>query len=102
MRSPEGWSKDLHFAAASSLQGGIFMVRSPHHKLIWAPRSGAGWGQGEGRGRSRDPEYFFDLDDDPDETVNRVGDGSLEEAWLRSRLLAWIGRGNPKKVISPL
>ncbi|MEE8525741.1 MAG: sulfatase [Thermoanaerobaculia bacterium] len=92
LRAAGGWDKDVHFAAASSLEGGIFMARSAHAKLIWAPRIGAGWGQGEGRGRSRDPEYFFDLVSDPSETANLAGERSLEAAWLRSRLLAWIER----------
>ncbi len=92
LRSQEGWGKDVHFAAASSLEGGIFMARSPRAKLVWAPRIGAGWGQGEGRGRSRDPEYYFDLEEDPEELVNLAGEGSLEADWLRSRLLAWIER----------
>ncbi len=85
--------KEVRFAAASSLKGGIFMARSARYKLIWAPRTGAGWGQGEGRGRSRDPEYLFDLENDPGETVNLAGESSLESAWLRSRLRAWIERG---------
>ena len=89
----DGPGKEVHFAAASSLDGGIFMARSSRYKLIWAPRSGAGWGLGEGLGRSRDPEYLFDLENDPGETVNLAGESSLEAAWLRSRLRAWIERG---------
>jgi arylsulfatase A-like enzyme len=92
LRSDAGWDRDVHFAAASSLEGGIFMARSRRAKLIWAPRTGAGWGQGEGRGRTRAPEYFFDLEADPGETVNLAGSRSLEAAWLRSRLFAWIER----------
>ena len=92
LRRPAARHKEVIFAAASSLKGGIFMARSARHKLIWAPRTGAGWGLGEGRGRSRDPEYFFDLEADPGETVNLAGGASLEAAWLRSRLLAWIER----------
>lgn len=61
--------------------------------MIWAPRSGPHWGMGEGIGRSRDPEYLFDLQRDPRETVNLAGDGDLEASWLRSRLLAWAERG---------
>ncbi|HTG33740.1 MAG TPA: sulfatase [Thermoanaerobaculia bacterium] len=80
-------------AAASSLKGGIYGIRSARFKLIWAPRSGIHWGMGEGIGRSHDPEYFFDLKRDPRETVNLAGDGGLEAAWLRSRLLAWAERG---------
>ena len=74
-------------------QGGHLHGPLGAHKLIWAPRTGAGWGQGEGRGRSRDPEYLFDLENDPGETVNLAGESSLEAAWLRSRLRAWIERG---------
>lgn len=82
--------KGVRFAVASSVQGGIYMARSAGAKLVWAPRTGAGWGMGEGRGRSRDPEYFFDLTQDPGETTNLIGEPSLEADWLRSRLLAWI------------
>ncbi|MCP4662616.1 MAG: sulfatase-like hydrolase/transferase [bacterium] len=83
----------VRFAAASSLQGGVFMARSDRTKLIWAPRIGVHCGMGGGRGRSHDPEYLFDLVSDPGEMVNRAGDRSLEAAWLRSRLRAWIERG---------
>jgi len=69
---------------------GVYMARSDHHKLIWAPRSKKRWGMGHGLGRSYAPEYFFNLDEDPAEMANRTGSGSLEEAWLRSLLLAWI------------
>lgn len=80
----------VHLAAAASIGGGIFSAQSTRWKVIWAPRRGAMWGQGEGIGRSRDPEYAFDLVADPGETVNRVGSASLEAAWLRQRLLAWV------------
>ncbi len=43
--------------------------------------------------RCLDLECLFDLRLDPEERVNRAGEGSLEVAWLRSRLLAWIERG---------
>ncbi len=88
-----GRGREVWLAAASSIKGGIFMARSERAKLIWAPRTGAGWGQGEGLGRSRDPEYVFDLESDPGETVNLAGDETVEVAWLRSRLRAWIERG---------
>jgi len=86
-----------HLAAASSLKGGIFAIRSDRFKVIWAPRTGFHWGMGEGIGRSRDPEYIFDLTRDPRETVNLAGSGSLEAAWLRSRLLAWAERGRSEE-----
>ncbi|MCP4660418.1 MAG: sulfatase [bacterium] len=85
--------KEVRFAAAASVKGGIFMARSERYKLILAPRSGRRWGMGAGWGRTRDPEYFFDLVSDPAETENRAGESSLAAAWLRSRLLAWIERG---------
>ncbi len=55
---------------------------------------------GVGSGRSRDPEYLFDLRRDPGEHVNLAGDRSLEAAWLRSRLLAWIQR-NQRNASAP-
>ena len=82
------WSKPVRFAAASSLRTGIFMGRSASAKFIWAPR----WGMGEGLGRTRDSEYLFDLAADPGETANLAGGSSLEAAWLRSQVLAWIER----------
>jgi hypothetical protein len=72
--------------------GGIYSAQAGGTKLVWAPRYGNGWGMGAGSGRSRDPEYLFDLRRDPGEHVNLAGDRSLEAAWLRSRLLAWIQR----------
>ena len=83
------------FAAASSLEGGIFSARSDRYKLVWAPRQGT-WGQGEALGRGYDPVAFFDLDRDPAEQVNLAGAGSLEEAWLRAHLRAWIEAGWPQ------
>jgi arylsulfatase A-like enzyme len=85
--------REPRLAAASSLKGGLYAAWSPRFKVIWAPRTGAGWGMGGGWGRSRDPEYVFDLVRDPGETVNRAGSGAFEAAWLRSRLLAWAERG---------
>ena len=87
--SDESPGKGVRFAVASSAKG-IYMARSDRAKYIWAPRAGTGWGLGEGRGRSREPEYFFDMVDDPGEQTNLMGTSSLEAAWLRSRLLAWI------------
>lgn len=88
--NPDDDAPDL--AAASNVKGGIYAVISRHLKLVWAPRAGLKWGMGEGLGRSHDPEYLFDLQKDPDETVNLAGDGSFEAAWLRSRLLGWVLR----------
>ncbi len=86
------------FAAASSLKGGIYAIRSDRFKVVWAPRTGLHWGMGEGIGRSRDPEYLFDLKQDPRETVNLAGNGGgLEAAWLRSRLLAWAAKGRSEE-----
>ena len=48
---------------------------------------------GKGPGRTWDAEYLFDLERDPGETTNLAGDDSLEAAWLRSRLRAWVERG---------
>lgn len=87
--SREGY---VHLAAASSVIGGIYSAQAGRWKLVWAPRFGHEWGMGDGRGRSRDPEYLFDLEKDPGEQVNLAGADSLEVAWLRSRLLAWIQR----------
>lgn len=82
----------IHLAAASSVIGGIYSAQAGRWKLVWAPRFGTEWGMGDGSGRSRDPEYLFDLEKDPGERVNLAGENSLEVAWLRSRLLAWIQR----------
>ncbi len=80
----------IHLAAASSVRGGIFSALHGRWKVVWAPRTGASWGQGDSLGRSREPEYLFDLEKDPGERVNLAGDGDLEAAWLRERLLAWV------------
>jgi arylsulfatase A-like enzyme len=88
--------EDVHLAAASSLKGGIYAAIAGRWKVIWAPRSGLGWGQGEGIGRTHDPEYLFDLEKDPGETVNLAGHGDLAAAWARSRLLAWIESQRPE------
>ncbi len=90
----------VHLAAASSVTGGIYSAQAGGFKLVWAPRSGEAWGMGVGSGRSRDPEYLFDLRRDPGEHVNLAGDRSLEAAWLRSRLLAWI-QSNQRNASAP-
>jgi arylsulfatase A-like enzyme len=87
------WEKQVLFASASSLRGGIFSARSDRFKLVLAPRIGAGWGMGSGAAHAREPEFLFDLAEDPHETVNRAGDDDLEVAWLRSLLLARVGTG---------
>lgn len=87
------FQKPVRFAAAASVDGGIFMARSENAKLIWAPRADFRSGMGAGRGRTWDAEYFFDLEADPGEHANRAGGSSLEAAWLRSRLLSWMERG---------
>jgi arylsulfatase A-like enzyme len=87
----------VRFAAAASLRGGMFSARSNRWKVVWAPRRGRLWGMGEDLGRSQDPEYLFDLQQDPNERINVAGQGDLEAAWLRSRLLAWAGQ----EVFSP-
>lgn len=81
---------ELHFSAASSVRGGIFAVRTPRWKVIWAPRRGLQWGLGEGLGRKRDPELVFDLLRDPAERLNLAGlVDQPEPLWLRTRLLGW-------------
>jgi arylsulfatase A-like enzyme len=84
---------EVRFAAASSLEGGIFMARSERYKLLWAPRQGEEWGMGQGLGRGRDVELVFDLAEDPEERKNLAGEDILEVAWLRERLLRWIVLG---------
>lgn len=91
----------IHLAAASSVVGGIYSARWGRHKFVWAPRYNFFWGMGDGRGRTRDPEYLFDLEKDPQERVNLAGDHSLEAAWLRSRLLAWVQRNRSLTVKPP-
>jgi arylsulfatase A-like enzyme len=97
----------VHLAAASSVVGGIYSALWGKWKLVWAPRFGPRWGMGDGLGRSRDPEYLFDLEADPQERVNLAGEGGLEIAWLRSRLLAWVQRNRglsarpPEQPIDP-
>ena len=85
--------KEVVFAAASSVKGGMFMARSRRHKLVHAPRAGANWGMGQGRGRSFDGEYVFDLTADPQEQTNLAGDRRLEADWLRQQLDAWVEIG---------
>jgi arylsulfatase A-like enzyme len=86
-----------HLAATDGLYG----IRSDRFKVIWAPRKALQWGMGEGIGRSRDPEYVFDLQRDPRETVNLAGSADLEAAWLRSRLLAWAEQGRAGEDVEP-
>jgi arylsulfatase A-like enzyme len=103
-RASERIAERTRFAAASSLKGGVFSAQSDRYKLILAPRTGSQWGMGEGLGRTRDMEYVFDLVHDPLEKTNLAGHPSLEIAWLRSRLLAWIDAGHAweEKVDQPL
>ncbi|HEV8580251.1 MAG TPA: sulfatase [Thermoanaerobaculia bacterium] len=106
LRQPPRTDGYIHLAAASSVIGGIYSAQAGRWKLVWAPRYAHQWGMGDGSGRSRDPEYLFDLGQDPRERVNLAGDGSLEVAWLRSRLLAWIQRNRseepPRKQQAPI
>ena len=97
-RAPRQPFHQLRFAAASSVQGGIFMTQSERFKLIFAPRVGMNFGLGEGRGRGRDPEVLFDLQNDPHELVNLAGAMSPEVDWMRSRLTAWIEQGRNREV----
>lgn len=91
LRVAQGETGDyVHLAAAASVKGGIFSALHGRWKVVWAPRTGAQWGQGDALGRSREPEYLFDLEKDPREQTNLAGDETLEAAWLRSRLLAWV------------
>ncbi|MCZ6727269.1 MAG: sulfatase [Acidobacteria bacterium] len=85
--------KEIRFAAAPGVPGGIFAAYSRGRKLVWAPRKGSQWGVGDGPGRTHEAEYVFDLRTDPDEANNLAGDSSMETDWLRSRLLAWIELG---------
>ncbi len=99
-----GWpnpEKRIHLAAAASLDGGVFSAQSERFKLIWAPRTGRRWGMGEALGRSRDAEYLFDLENDPEERINLAGEGGLEAAWLRSRLLAWVASKRAASAVEP-
>jgi arylsulfatase A-like enzyme len=91
----------IHLAAASSVIGGIYSAQAGRWKLVWAPRFGYAWGMGDGSGRTRDPEYLFDMEKDPGERVNLAGEGGLEVAWLRSRLLAWIQRNRSTEPSKP-
>jgi arylsulfatase A-like enzyme len=86
----------VHLASAASVKGGIYSAQHGRWKLIWAPRTGLHWGQGDALGRSFEPEYLFDLEKDPGERVNLAGDGDLEAAWLRERLLAWLQTKRPE------
>ena len=91
LRVAQGETGDyIHRAAASSVKGGIYSALHGRWKVVWAPRTGSQWGQGDALGRSREPEYLFDLEKDPGEKVNLAGEGNLEAAWLRERLLAWV------------
>lgn len=85
--------KEVRFAAAPGVEGGIYAAHSRTRKLVWAPRKGSQWGMGDGHGRSHEAEYVFDLVADPAERVNLAGEPSLETDWLRARLRAWIELG---------
>jgi len=97
LRQPPRSDGYIHLAAASSVVGGIYSAQAGRWKLVWAPRYGYEWGMGDGSGRTRDPEYLFDREADPREQVNLAGERSLEVAWLRSRLLAWIQRNRSEE-----
>lgn len=86
----EALQPKLRFASVPTLPGGMTMVRSENHKLVFAPRTDGGPGMGIGLGRSHDLEYLFDLRSDPGETRNLVGGGAPEEEWLRTHLVKWI------------
>ncbi|MCH7664688.1 MAG: sulfatase [Acidobacteria bacterium] len=96
-RSGEATGREVVFASASAVRGGIFMARSPRYKFVYAPRlssrRGGRWGMGQGRGRGYDGEYLFDMGGDPAEMTNLVGDNILEADWLQTRLMAWIKAG---------
>ena len=89
-RMEPGMIPEVHFAAAASVKGGIFSAQTPRWKLVYAPRTGPRWGQGSRLGRDYSPAYLFDLQENPGETRNRIGEGGLEAAWLRARLRAWV------------
>lgn len=97
LRQPPRTDGYIHLAAASSVVGGIYSAQAGRWKLVWAPRYGSHWGMGDGSGRTRDPEYLFDREADPRERINLAGERSLEVAWLRSRLLAWIQRNRSEE-----
>ncbi len=96
-RRAETPDKDVVFAAAASVKGGIFMARSKRYKVVYAPRQGSRgggrWGMGQGRGRGFDAEYVFDLESDPEERVNLAGEPLMEADWLWQRLMSWIDVG---------
>ena len=95
--SGEPTGREVVFASASAVHGGIFMARSPRLKFVFAPRMGSRggdrWGMGQGRGRGYDAEYVFDMVNDPEEKRNLAGDNSIEADWLKTRLTAWIEAG---------
>ena len=94
-RSDAELGERLQLSAAASVAGGIYPVRSPRFKLIWAPRNGLQWGMGAGAGRSRDAESVFALESDPGELVNlasRAGESHFEVELLRGALDAWLIR----------
>jgi arylsulfatase A-like enzyme len=96
-RGPNPTGREVVFASASAVRGGIFMARSARYKYVYAPRAssrgGDRWGMGQGRGRGYDGEYLFDLIEDPAETKNLIGEDNLEADWLQTRLTTWIAAG---------
>jgi len=96
-RDGKATGREIVFASASAVHGGIFMARSPRMKYVYAPRlssrGGDRWGMGQGKGRGYDAEYLFDMIEDSGEMTNLAGDDSIEADWLRTRLMAWIEAG---------
>lgn len=82
----------VHFAAASSVPGGMFSAQTRSLKIIWAPRSGPQWGQGNGIGRNRRVLDILRLVDDPSERSAGVFCSDLDCEWLWQQLTLWVAR----------
>jgi len=97
----EALEPTLAYAAAASVRGGIYSVRSDRYKLILAPQQGRRWGMGTGRGRRWDSEYLFDLRSDPREIVNLLSLSAMEPQekaqyeMLMIALRVWISSREP-------